>query len=283
MIERFKRYLEREFRAIAPTKAAYELREDTLTKLLDLAQEFRIKGMTDEDMIYDLCIDSLGDFRTTLIAFEEKGKENVVKARKFSNAAIVAMSSVALLVIVYLVLSFALPNAWGKTWMILVGAAFSAVIVGLVAAGGKSLKNKKYSVAKFSTAGIIALLFVFAFLCCQILFNVDKAWTLFPMMVIVILAANAVIALLYKTKIWLLEMVAFIQVFFSLGYVLLGLFTGSWSPAWLLNLFGVFVNLVLVAAVIVSKNKAKEKAAAAEENERLNVQNEEFYTTWKDR
>ena len=61
MTERFKKYLEAEFRKISPTKAAMEYRKDTLVKLEELAQDYRIKGMTDDEAIYNACISSLGD------------------------------------------------------------------------------------------------------------------------------------------------------------------------------------------------------------------------------
>ena len=51
MTERFKKYLEAEFRKISPTKAAMEYRKDTLVKLEELAQDYRIKGMTDDEAI----------------------------------------------------------------------------------------------------------------------------------------------------------------------------------------------------------------------------------------
>ena len=54
MKERFKRYLEREFRAIAPTLAAMEYREQMLKQLMDRAQELRIKGIDDEDLIFHI-------------------------------------------------------------------------------------------------------------------------------------------------------------------------------------------------------------------------------------
>ena len=45
MKERFKTYLEEQFRQIAPTKAAMEYRISMLTKMTDRAQELKIKGI----------------------------------------------------------------------------------------------------------------------------------------------------------------------------------------------------------------------------------------------
>ena len=66
MKERFKTYLEEQFRQIAPTKAAMEYRISMLTKMTDRAQELKIKGMTDDELIYNTVVGELGDFASTL-------------------------------------------------------------------------------------------------------------------------------------------------------------------------------------------------------------------------
>ena len=50
MKERFKRYLEQQFRAIRPTVAADEYRDTVLRQLMDRSQEPRTKGMEDEGL-----------------------------------------------------------------------------------------------------------------------------------------------------------------------------------------------------------------------------------------
>ena len=123
LIDRFKKYLEQQFRAISPTKEAMEYREEVLQNLLDRAQEYKIKGMTDENAIYDLCIDSLGHFKDTLVDFENR-LDNVKRAVPRIGARVLTGIAIALFVVIgYLSISFA-TRAWDKTWLILVGGAF---------------------------------------------------------------------------------------------------------------------------------------------------------------
>ena len=82
MTERFKKYLEAEFRKISPTKAAMEYRKDTLVKLEELAQDYRIKGMTDDEAIYNSCISSLGDFEAKLKEFENARRRAFSRYRR---------------------------------------------------------------------------------------------------------------------------------------------------------------------------------------------------------
>lgn len=108
-----------------------EYREEVLQNLLDRAQEYKIKGMTDENAIYDLCIDSLGNFKDTLVDFENR-LDNVKRAVPRIGARVLTGIAIALfVVIVYLSVSFA-TRAWDKTWLILVGGAFMGVIAGAI-------------------------------------------------------------------------------------------------------------------------------------------------------
>ena len=125
MKERFKRYLEQQFRAIRPTMAAMEYREKMLRKLMDRAQELRIKGMDDEDLIYDMCIDELGDFGATLAAFDEEEHKVANAKRNAVLGAVCGVGAALALVVVYLIVSFLVPGSWGLTWLILVGGAFA--------------------------------------------------------------------------------------------------------------------------------------------------------------
>ena len=87
MKERFKKYLEEHFRKIAPTQAAMEYRKALLTDLLDREQELRIKGVSDDELIYNMAISELGDLDETLKRFEERQIKSGVVKRKISAAA----------------------------------------------------------------------------------------------------------------------------------------------------------------------------------------------------
>ena len=97
MKERFKKYLEEHFRKIAPTQAAMEYRKALLRDLLDREQELRIKGVSDDELIYNMAISELGDIDKTLERFEERQIKSGVVKRKISMAAVIAVSIVALL------------------------------------------------------------------------------------------------------------------------------------------------------------------------------------------
>lgn len=283
MTERFKRYLEREFRAIRPTQAAMEYREDMLTKLLEKEQDLRIKGMTDDDLIYDMCIDSLGDFRQTLIDFDQREIKINNAKRNALLGVVIAIIAVLTFVVAYLVTSFIVPNSWGKTWLILVGGAFAGIIGLFTLLTVKLFKNKKFFIGRLLIAGSLVLFSTFVFLILQILVHQPKSYLTFLVMVVLLLGVDAVVADITGSKIKLLGYAIFVEVFAVMLYVILGLTLGFWHPYWILCIAGIIIDVVMLGTVIGVKNAKKKKAEQAEVKKHDIDEEEEYYTMWKDR
>ncbi|MBO4694781.1 MAG: hypothetical protein J5656_02485 [Clostridia bacterium] len=283
MIDRFKRYLEREFRAIKPTKAAYELREEMLTQLLEKAQDLKIKGMTDDDLIYDMCIDSLGDVRQNLIDFENRSKKVKTAKRNVVLGLIISVAFVITIVAAYLITSFAIGNAWGKTWLILVGGIFFGAAAVSTLFGAILIKKKKYLIAQIFVDIDIVLLTVFVFLVLQILFGFSKSWLAFLVMPVILIGVLAVMLDLSGTKLKYLGYGAFVEIFCVMLYIILGITMGLWHPYWILCLVGIIIDIIGVGVLVGIRNAKKKKAEEAEIQEHDIDEDEEYYTMWKDR
>ena len=284
MKERFKRYLEQQFRAIRPTMAAMEYREKMLRKLMDRAQELRIKGMDDEDLIYDMCIDELGDFGATLAAFDEEEHKVANAKRNAVLGAVCGVGAALALVIVYLIVSFLVPGSWGLTWLILVGGAFAAVIAVAVVLLVKFGKNKKYIPMRLMPVVVIVLLCVYLFLLLQLVAKVDMAWLVFLAMVIMIAAFDAVLAFITEFKFRWVELPVAIEIVCVMLYVILGIVLGSvfWHPGWLLCLGGVVAAIAEAIAIIATRNSKKDKKEKSRLADKYIKEDESYYTMWKD-
>ena len=283
MIDRFKRYLEREFRAIKPTKAAYEKREEMLTQLLEKEQDLKIKGMTDDDLIYDMCIDSLGDVRQNLIDFENRSKKVKTAKRNVLLGLIISVAFVVIIVAAYLITSFALGNAWGKTWLIIVGGIFFGAACVSTLGAVLLMKKKKYLIAQLFLDLDIVLLTVFVFLVLQILFGFSKSWLAFLVMPVILIGVLAVMLDLSGTKLKYLGYGAFVEIFCVMLYIILGITMGLWHPYWILCLVGIIIDIIGVGVLVGIRNAKKKKAEQAEIQERDIDEDEEYYTMWKDR
>lgn len=284
MKERFKRYLEQQFRAIRPTMAAMEYREKMLRKLMDRAQELRIKGMDDEDLIYDMCIDELGDFGAILAAFDEEEHKVANAKRNAVLGAVCGVGAALALVVVYLIVSFLVPGSWGLTWLILVGGAFAAVIAVAVVLLVKFGKNKKYIPMRLMPVVVIVLLCVYLFLLLQLVAKVDMAWLVFLAMVIMIAAFDAVLAFITEFKFRWVELPVAIEIVCVMLYVILGIVLGSvfWHPGWLLCLGGVVAAIAEAIAIIATRNSKKDKKEKSRLTDKYNKEDESYYTMWKD-
>ena len=284
MKERFKRYLEQQFRAIRPTLAAAEYREKMLKQLMDRAQELRIKGMDDEDLIYDMCIDELGDFGATLAAFDEQEHKVANAKRNAVLGAVCGVGAVLALVVIYLIVSFLVPNSWGLTWLILVGGAFAGVIAFSVVLLVKFGKAKKYIAMRLMPPVVIVLLCVYLFLLLQLVAGVEMAWLTFLVMVMMIAVFDGVMAFITDFKFRWIELPIVIEVFCVMLYVIIGIAVGSafWTPGWLLCLGGVVAAIAEAIAIIANRNSKKDAKEKVRIKDKYTKEDESYYTSWKD-
>ena len=284
MKERFKRYLEQQFRAIRPTLAAAEYREKMLKQLMDRAQELRIKGMDDEDLIYDMCIDELGDFGATLAAFDEQEHKVANAKRNALLGAVCGVGAVLALVVIYLIVSFLVPNSWGLTWLILVGGAFAGVIAFSVVLLVKFGKAKKYIAMRLMPPVIIVLLCVYLFLLLQLVAEVEMAWLTFLVMVMMIAVFDGVMAFITDFKFRWIELPIVIEVFCVMLYVIIGIAVGAafWHPGWLLCLGGVVAAVAEAIAIIANRNSKKDAKEKVRIKDKYTKEDESYYTSWKD-
>ena len=284
MKERFKRYLEQQFRAIRPTLAAAEYREKMLKQLMDRAQELRIKGMDDEDLIYDMCIDELGDFGATLAAFDEQEHKVANAKRNALLGAVCGVGAVLALVVIYLIVSFLVPNSWGLTWLILVGGAFAGVIAFSVVLLVKFGKAKKYIAMRLMPPVIIVLLCVYLFLLLQLVAGVEMAWLTFLVMVMMIAVFDGVMAFITDFKFRWIELPIVIEVFCVMLYVIIGIDMGAafWHPGWLLCLGGVVAAIAEAIAIIANRNSKKDAKEKVRIKDKYTKEDESYYTSWKD-
>ncbi|MDE5602260.1 MAG: hypothetical protein K2J16_07165 [Clostridia bacterium] len=278
MKERFKRYLEEQFRHIAPTQAAMEYRKSMLTKMLDREHELRIKGVADDDLIYNMVIGELGDFENTLHDFENNTVKKEIVRRVSVLGTLTAVGYVFLLTLVYIIVG-CVAKIWHPTWFILVGG----ILVGLTALSAyssvKSVKKKWYNALRLFAAIGTVLLSTFVFLLLQVVLKLTGSWLTFLAMVAVLAGVDVTISFATKSKIKWFELPIFVELFCVMLYVILGISLSMyginiWHPAWILCLGG-FVAAIC-EAVLFSSGKERVKA------KKTTAVDESYWTEWDD-
>lgn len=281
MKERFKRYLEQAFRKIRPTKAAMEYRLETLTKLEEAAQDYRIKGMTDDEAIYQLCIDSLGDFDAKLQEFDRNLTEVPKKNNLKRNIAVGAIGSVAAIIALYLILSLTGAVGWGMSWLILLGAVVAAVVAVDVVLMLKAFKDDKFLVARLFNVGTVILVFVFMYLCIHLSVHPGYDWYIFLCMVPAAGIMDIAIGFVTKSKLTIPEIFVWAMLTSVMLYVMLGVAgVMAWHPGWLLPALTAIAIVAIVASLLISRSKKAKKDRQIFLDSTQNQVDEEYYTKW---
>lgn len=283
MKEKFKAYLEQHFKRIAPTQAAMEFRKDTLRRLLDREQELRIKGIDDDDLIYKMAIDELGDFDKTLDEFQHQQIKSGALKRRVSAISVISVCSMVILTLVYLLVGL-FAHVWHPTWLIMVGGVFVGVSIMLAYVGiAKCVKNKKFIIVRISVAIIEVLFSVFLFLVLQLVANINGAWLTFLAMIILIFGVDTALSFLTNSKEKWIELPIFVEIFCVMLYVILGIVIGTiWHPGWVLCLGGVAFAMVEAICAIAKRTHKKD----SEEKEKIRKKHvkvdESYWTEWDD-
>lgn len=281
MKERFKSYLEQAFRKIRPTKAAMEYRLETLTKLEEAAQDYRIKGMTDDEAIYQLCIDSLGDFDAKLQEFDRNLTEIPKKNNLKRSIAVGAIGSVAAIIALYLILSLTGAVGWGMSWLILLGAVVAAVVAVDVVLMLKAFKNDKFLVARLFNVGTVILVFVFMYLCIHLSVHPGYDWYIFLCMVPAAGIMDIAIGFVTKSKLTIPEIFVWAMLTSVMLYVMLGVAGAmAWHPGWLLPALTAIAIVAIVASLLISRSKKAKKDRQIFLDSTQNQVDEEYYTKW---
>lgn len=281
MKERFKSYLEQAFRKIRPTKAAMEYRLETLTKLEEAAQDYRIKGMTDDEAIYQLCIDSLGDFDANLQEFDRNLTEVPKKNNLKRNIAVGAIGSVAAIIALYLILSLTGAVGWGMSWLILLGAVVAAVVAVDVVLMLKAFKDDKFLVARLFNVGTVILVFVFMYLCIHLSVHPGYDWYIFLCMVPAAGIMDIAIGFVTKSKLTIPEIFVWAMLTSVMLYVMLGVAgVMAWHPGWLLPALTAIAIVAIVASLLISRSKKAKKDRQIFLDSTQNQVDEEYYTKW---
>lgn len=259
-----------------------EYRKELLRKLLDREHELRIKGISDDELIFNMAVSELGDIDEVLHAFENRQIKNGEVKRKISGVGISAIASIALLTIVYLIIG-GVTGLWSPTWLIMVGGAFVSVGIVLAFVGVKFAKKRKLWMSRLCVAAGEVLFSTFVFLLLQLVFKINGAWMTYLAMVAVMAGVDTAIAFITNSKIKWFELPVFIELLGVMLFVILGLNVASfWHPGWLMCLAGVVCALCEIIVVTVKRVRVKNKKESARNYDKNVKEDEAYWTKWDD-
>ena len=282
MEEKFKNFLETAFREIAPTKGAMEYRKQLYKEMRSRAQELKIRGLTDEELLVDTVLDEYADIGDRLKEYEASERKTGAAKRNAFLGVVVAVVGLFLLSVTY-VLVGCLTNIWHPTWLIMVGGVFLGIGAILTIFAIKTVKKRKFWLLRLIVAVAEVLFAVFIFLLLQIVFGIAGSWMTFLAMVALLFGVDTAIAFFTYAKGKWVELPVFIEVFSVMLYVMLGILLGSiWHPGWLMCLSGVLAGAIELVVFIVARNAEKNKKEKRAHYEKFIHTDEKYWTDWNE-
>lgn len=295
MQDKFKQYLEGEFRKIAPTPASRDYRISLYHQLTDYVQELKLKGIDNDDIIFDLAIKSLGNMDENLAQFEQNQKAKKVASAK-KTATIVSVSStlglgLILMLAVGLFVKIQNISGFSFSWIFMLLGAFSAITAVLLINMHENTSKYKAIIERVSVYAITTLWVVFitlTLLAINIAIprepkTIEGWWLGFIVIPAALAVADAIIALATNQKgKWINLSIDLILVSVML-YVIIGLLLGPildltnkfWAFGWTLILGGIAGAGIILGLAKKSKDK-KDKLIFGDSNE----VDEKYYTEW---
>ena len=252
-----------------------------LTKMLDRAQELRIKGMQDDELIYNTVIAELGDFSSTLRGYENQIIKKEVNRRVGTFGISIGIGCIIGLVLCYLIVGF-VAHIWHPTWLIIVGGVLVGTIALMTMLAVRFAKTKSYLPLRALIVGIEVIASVIVFLFLQLVGKVSGSYLTFLAMVALIPTVDTVIAFASGSRFKWMELPVCVETVCVMLYVILGIglsYRGIsiWHPAWLLCLGGVVCALIECIVVLGKRANDKKKEEISENT----AVDESYWSKWE--
>lgn len=251
MLQRFRAFLELEFRELQPTKESEDYKAELLGVLMDCADEMKKNGETDEDKIYNESIARLGDFKANFSDF--KTVPAVKKHLRSSlNFLLWAVVYVLIFTAAFLIVGFT-AAPWSKAWLILVCGVLAGIMGVSIYLAVVSSRKKRFIVTRIFSAVTSVLGVLIIYLCFSVLYpNAwSVSWLLFLFLPIILPGVDLILAIATESKTLILDLLVFIITAATMIYVIFGVTAFlPWHPYWFIPVVA-FVADVVIAAVAV--------------------------------
>lgn len=256
-MEKYISYIEETLAGEKDCDTLFRFKRETLDQMTERLDSIRYAGLKDDQILFDLIQEEFFDLPKRYRAF---ARRDYLKKRTRSRRKAVLIGTpcyIVLLIFLYLAVSF-LFGHWAQTWLIIVGGIFLMLLFysGFAIKKLSHMRRLLQPFARLLVAIDIMLVTTFSFLFLLMLFDPPHIWVLFPAGVIALLLADAIFAGVTHQKLAIVNYLLYIPGATALLYVILGA-TGvcPWHPGWLMILFSVIVDILIVIGVIAHNSK----------------------------
>ncbi|MGN1194816.1 MAG: hypothetical protein ACI4SB_04975 [Acutalibacteraceae bacterium] len=252
-------YIESAFNGEKDDGTLYRFKRQLLEKMNERADEITHTGLKDDKVLYDLVVSEFSDLKKayTDFCFKDKLKK---RDSLFNKIMIIGTPAVALLLVaLFLAVGF-ITDMWSPAWVIIPSGILLWTVFLLSEGINRITRLRRlfHPIARVMLALAVMCITVSVFLVLLSVLQLPKAWTFVPFGVICIYAADAVYAFVTKQKLRIINYLIYIPAAAPMVYVILGgLGIIPWDPGWLIVIFSVIADFIIIAAKAISNSKYK--------------------------
>lgn len=257
----FLEYIDKSFENMKETESLYRYKQKLISEMTERANELVAAGLKDDKIICAIIMEEYPDLAGR---YRSSVKEKATMKKKTRTGSIFAVGTLGGIfgaVCLYLAVSF-LTGAWGKTWMLLLGGIFAVLVFAFITFSGKlTKKSGKFGFfSRVLCATAVLLIATYMFLFTTIIVPVQGSWIIFVLAVPFAMIFDMLLSYKFNKKTGIFSILLYIPVIFTLFYVVLGIAKVlPWHPGWLLILFGILVDFIVVGVRLLSGTKTEEE------------------------
>lgn len=234
-------------------------------KTLDeMNEEFKIassRGIENDTVFSDLIISKHNDLKGD---YEKFYKEETVTSKRKRNIILnIAGSAIYILclIITFLGISF-LTHNWGQTWLIVVDGILIWIAY-LLSIGVNKISQMKrifHIFARIILAIDVMVVSIAVFLFSMAILHIEKSWLIVIAGIAAMFICDGIYIAVKKQKLAIINYLIYIPVVATMLYIILsaiGLF--AWNTGWLLIIFGLLVDFIVIFASLAENKKYEQE------------------------
>lgn len=260
-MEQFIEYIESVLPDSGKDETLFKFKRKVLDEMNERYSEVSKRGISNQKVISDLIISEHPDLEKDYKEFYEK---ETAAANTKEKALLNTVGSVVYIlgiVIIFLVFSF-ITHLWGQTWLIVADGIllWAAYILSLGVKKISSMRKRFHIFARILLAIDVMVVTVAVFLFAVVFTSFSKSWVIVIAGVALMFVSDGIYAYVTKQKLALINYLIYIPVVAVMLYIILSaLGVLLWSRGWLLIIFSLILDVVIIYMSIEKNKKIKQE------------------------
>ena len=260
-MEQFIKFIDSELPPQKNNELLYKFKRSVLDEMNARYSEVMKRGITNTKVITDLVISEYPNLKTDYAKFCVQHNSKDKSKRKLILNVAGSVIYILCLIIAFLGISFA-THKWSYTWLIIVDGILLWVsyILNISMKKILTLKRVFHIFARLLFAGELMILSVAIFLLVLKFTGNPLSWLIVIGGVAAMFIGDAIFAVATKRRLAIMNILVYMPVVATMLYIILSAASIiSWGTGWLLIIFSLILDFVIITATICKNKKQKQE------------------------